>query len=313
MSVPAAAPSPAVAVSGCGVFNLPRKPKPPPPGVHCWMPGGFLLACNVTALYRNEMAFVKLSCKMLDSSIWPDKDARDVFITALLMASPYELDKPKAQISVFDLTKTGWSVPAGWYGFIEGAGIGIVNRAMIERKRGMAALQRLCSPEQDSSSIDYDGRRMARVDGGYIILNYMKFRERDETAADRMRRYRKRLEKKNTVSLRNVTHVEAEVDAEAEELSGRERTEGVTTLLARKGVNQSAIDAILENPAIYPANVMMAFSAPRGKDFLDDLCNYPALTTIPQSKIENWSLDGLLVKPFPMEPRPANRIRFKTQ
>lgn len=129
---------------------------------------------------------------MLDSTTWHDFDARTVFVTALLMAVPREAVDPLPQIAVRSLDPTGWSVPPGWYGFIESAGSGIVYRAGIELERGLAALERLAAPESESRSQAFDGRRLARVEGGYIVLNYMKYREKDSTNAERSRRWRQR-------------------------------------------------------------------------------------------------------------------------
>jgi hypothetical protein len=136
------------------------------------------------------MPFVKLDCCILDSTLWIDCVARDVFITALLMAEPMELPEPMAQLEVNTLKETGWEVPAGWYGFVRAAGVGIINRARVGETAGKAALERLGSPEPDSRSEAFAGRRLVRVNGGYVILNYMTYRERDYTTAERSRRYR---------------------------------------------------------------------------------------------------------------------------
>lgn len=137
------------------------------------------------------MPFVKLDTGILNSTIWTDRDAREIFITALLMAEPRELpDTP--QIAVRTLEPTGWTVPAGWYGFVPAAGPGIVRRAGVDLVNGMAALERLGGPEPESRSQAFGGRRLVRVDGGYVLLNYMAYRERDYTAAERQRRLRER-------------------------------------------------------------------------------------------------------------------------
>lgn len=138
------------------------------------------------------MAFVKLDVRLLDSSLWLDRDARDVFITALLMAEPYELETPQPQLCVRELIETDFIVPPGWYGVIRAAGVGIVSRVGIDHERGLAALERLGEPEPDSRSRDYEGRRLVRIDGGYVVLNFMKYRDRDHGAAERMRRLRAR-------------------------------------------------------------------------------------------------------------------------
>jgi len=141
------------------------------------------------------MPFVKLDCAILNSTIWFDRDAREVFITALLMAQPHELMKPEPQLRVRDLGETGYRVPAGWYGFVPASGPGIVHWSGVDREAGTSALERLCSPEAGSRSQEFDGRRLARINHGYLVLNYIRFRERDYTAAERSRRYRDRLKK----------------------------------------------------------------------------------------------------------------------
>ena len=49
------------------------------------------------------MAFVKLDCGMIDSTLWIDREAREIFITALLMAQPMEIREPAKQIEVASL------------------------------------------------------------------------------------------------------------------------------------------------------------------------------------------------------------------
>lgn len=155
-----------------------------------------------------KLPFVKLDCAILNSSLWPDKDARDIFLTALLMAEPREVLDPLLQINAFDLEYSGWSIPPGWYGFIDAAGPGIANRAGVEWARAMPALTRLGSCEPESRSQEFGGRRLVRVNGGFIVLNFMSYREKDYGAAERMRRFRER--KSRDSLLRN------DVDSDAE-------------------------------------------------------------------------------------------------
>ena len=138
------------------------------------------------------MAFVKLDCGILDSTLWIERECREVFITALLMAEPYELTKPAEQIAVESLDHTGFIVPAGWYGFVHAAGPGIVRRSMVEHEAGMVALARLGDPDPASRSKQFDGRRLVRVDGGFIVLNFITYREKDASNANRQKRWRER-------------------------------------------------------------------------------------------------------------------------
>ena len=180
------------------------------------------------------MAFVKLDCGILNSSVWAESVLRDVFLTALLMADPYVTDTPLPQLHARTMEPTGWDVPPGWYGFVPAAGIGIIRRALVTNlEAGMDALERLGAPEPESRSQEFEGRRLVRVDGGYVALNFDKYRERDLSSADRQRRYRlrKAAEKQshvtpvtvepqspvtNVTSRRIVTQAEAEAEAEAE-------------------------------------------------------------------------------------------------
>lgn len=164
------------------------------------------------------MPFVKLDCKMLDSSLWPEKDQRDLFITALLMAEPIEIKVETPQLKVRSLDETGFSAPPGWYGFIPAAGIGIINRCGMSQETGLSALERLGEPDPESRSNDFEGRRLIRIDGGYLALNYDKYRERDYSNAERCKRYREKKKNKDMAcqGLQHACQHESDMQAEAE-------------------------------------------------------------------------------------------------
>lgn len=141
------------------------------------------------------MAFVKLDVGILDSTLWALPLERDIFLTGLCMSKPFTLTQPMPQLDVTTGQPTGWEVPPGDYGFIASAGPGIVRRAMLRAslEKGMAALTVLGEPEAESRSSDFEGRRLVRVNGGYIALNYQKYRDHDYTAAERQQRRRERM------------------------------------------------------------------------------------------------------------------------
>jgi hypothetical protein len=149
------------------------------------------------------MGFVKLDSGILDSTLWMARAQREIFITALLMAEPMELQQPMEQLEVNSLKSTGFIVPPGWYGFVHAAGVGIIARALVSQKEGLDALEILGSPEQLSRSQDFGGRRLVRVDGGFVVLNFIKYRDRDYTTAERSRRYRER-KKQSSESRRDI-------------------------------------------------------------------------------------------------------------
>ena len=168
------------------------------------------------------MAFVKLDTGILDSTLWVQRDPREVFITALLMALPREFQEPMEAYKVNSLEKSGFIVPPGWYGFVGASGPGIVRRAGLPIEVGMEALHELSEPEPESRSSDWAGRRMVRVNGGFVILNFMKYRDKDATAAERSKRYRERQREKDVTNVTRDSHVAsrdsslAEADTEAE-------------------------------------------------------------------------------------------------
>lgn len=138
------------------------------------------------------MAFVKLDCGILHSTLWMDRASREVFITALLLAEPKQVEAPTPALALDRNEESGFTVPAGWYGFVRAAAPGILAAARVEEGEGAAALERLAAPDHQSRTPDYDGRRLVRVSGGFIVLNFFKYRDRDHTAAERQRRLRAR-------------------------------------------------------------------------------------------------------------------------
>ena len=113
------------------------------------------------------MAFVKLDCGILDSTLWVEAaEVRVVFLTILAMCGPDGLCRATAP--------------------------GIARRANLPLDGVRQALAALEGPDADSRTLTNQGRRIERVDGGYHVLNYLKYRALDHTAAERKRRQRAR-------------------------------------------------------------------------------------------------------------------------
>jgi len=86
------------------------------------------------------------------------------------------------------------------------------------------ALEELASPDPKSRTGDEEGRRIKKVDGGYLILNYQKYRESksDTPEAKRFRRHYQRMKsvgpnrKALDLTPPNASNVSSYVEAEAE-------------------------------------------------------------------------------------------------
>jgi hypothetical protein len=185
------------------------------------------------------MAFVKLDTGILNSTLWFERECRDIFITSLLMAELLELREPLPQLKVNAIEETGFEVPPGWYGFVHAAGPGIVRMAMCDQLLGMQALAKLGEPDPESRTPDFEGRRLVRVPGGFVVLNFMKYRDRDYTGAERAKRYRLRQREKQSFTrdvresrrdeplrARDVTQAEAEAEADTEIVRDNQPTVG---------------------------------------------------------------------------------------
>ena len=260
------------------------------------------------------MAFVKLDTGILDSTLWIERECREIFITALLMAEPRETVEPLAQLEVRSIKQTGFTVPPGWYGFVPAAGSGIARRAMLDIEVGLKALEDLGAPDQESRSDEFDGRRLVRVDGGYIVLNYMKYRERDYTTAERSRRYRERLKGngQHAVSHRDVVptrrdNTQAEAEAEGNR-SKEKNTVGLkpdTKVLRKEAMQLLAFlnEKTGRNYHPVPANVDMIVARLRDGAKVEDL------RAVVAKKCREWRSDPKMNEYL----RPAtlfNRLKF---
>src|SRR5216117_648729 len=99
------------------------------------------------------IGYVKVFGSILDSTIWRESHAtRLVWITMLAMA--------------------------GREGIVDASVPGLADRARVTREECEAALETLSKPDIDSRSQEFEGRRIEKVDGGWFILNYGKYRSR---------------------------------------------------------------------------------------------------------------------------------------
>jgi len=139
--------------------------------------------------------YTKLFSDIITSTIWREDDkTRIVWITLLALADRY--------------------------GNINASIPGLVVLANVERKRCEAALRTLKSPDPDSRTRDYDGRRIEDIDGGWHILNYAKYRNKmrsvERTEYLRIKQAEFRAKKNKTVDVNNVNQYQPIAEAEAE-------------------------------------------------------------------------------------------------
>ncbi len=144
-----------------------------------------------------QRGFTKLFNTIVTSTIWQEDDkTRIVWITMLAIADACGI--------------VGASIP----------GLASVSNVSVNATR--LAIKTLLAPDADSRTKDFDGRRIEEIDGGWRILNYLKYRrmlneeERKEYKAKwiaEKRLQESTVDKRRQMSKR-VTHAEAEADRE---------------------------------------------------------------------------------------------------
>lgn len=134
-------------------------------------------------------------------------------------------------------TRVLWVSMLSWadqWGRVHGSVPGIARRAGINLDECEAALASFMAPDRFSRTPDHDGRRIEKIDGGWRLLNYEKYRairheeDRREQNREAQRRHREKLAKEAQKSAEDVSippdskqnqPPSAQAEAEAEEES----------------------------------------------------------------------------------------------
>lgn len=117
------------------------------------------------------MSYVKLFADILASTVWAEPNpTRLVWITMLAMA-----DRD---------------------GFVGASIPGLAHIARVSADDCRRAIESLAAPDPDSRTKAYEGRRIAAREGGWVVLNYERHRDRatleERREKDRQRQERKR-------------------------------------------------------------------------------------------------------------------------
>jgi hypothetical protein len=77
-------------------------------------------------------------------------------------------------------------------GMVKASRSGLFRASNITQEEFNKAIVSIEGPDVDSRTPDFDGRRAEKVDGGWVLLNYLKYREREDKDSHReyMRKWR---------------------------------------------------------------------------------------------------------------------------
>jgi hypothetical protein len=135
--------------------------------------------------------YVKLFSDIVESSIWDqDSDTCKVWITLLALS---DAD-----------------------GYVRGSEGWLASKARVSEEKCRLALQSFHRPDDRSRTKDNDGKRIETLEDGWLILNYLAFRDRlsadarASSSRERVRRHRERY-----IALRNASSVTSSASASA--------------------------------------------------------------------------------------------------
>jgi hypothetical protein len=104
--------------------------------------------------------YAKLFSSILLSSVWDQShEAVRVWITLLALADSE--------------------------GVVYGTIGGVASAARVDKAKAAEAIETFLAPDAESSSSDFEGRRLERVEGGWRVLNYLRYRKTRDAEARR--------------------------------------------------------------------------------------------------------------------------------
>jgi hypothetical protein len=135
-------------------------------------------------------------------------------------------------------------------GFVAASVPGLTKRAGVTRDECQAALAAFLGPDPDSRTKDHGGRRIAEADGGWLLLNYEKYREirNKEDRREYQARWARSKRASTDIDTRRQTstkstQAESEADADAEEERGGGGGAGALPAVGEK--TQSPVKAVI--------------------------------------------------------------------
>lgn len=206
------------------------------------------------------MSYNKLDGGITDSTVWFEPDpTRITWITMLAMCDQHGY--------------VGASIP------------GLAGRARVSVDDCLRALECFMAPDPYSRTQDFEGRRIAEADGGWVLLNHAKYRakqseddrkERARLAMAELRANRKQQELTDANSsqkLAELAHADADADIKDQKPSSSAKAEDPTpaknhdlkTRLAT--VTSEAIQTFNASPLVKANGGMLASISPKvGKE-----------------------------------------------
>ena len=109
-------------------------------------------------------------------------------------------------------------------GIVRASAPAMAHLCFVTLERFEEIINEFSSPDEHSRTPDHGGRRLRKIDGGWLILNYLLYRDmmqrKAQSHAERQANYRERIKKRDasvTTRVTRDTEAEAEEEVEVEE------------------------------------------------------------------------------------------------
>jgi len=124
---------------------------------------------------------------------------------------------------------------ANYHGIVKASRSGMIRSSNVSEKDFDRALKVLESPDSDSRSPEFDGRRIEKIEGGWLVLNYKKYREYSYSESPVAIRQRRHREKKRDTELHVTNGRDISASASNSSLSSlrnkKDKTPGIILIL----------------------------------------------------------------------------------
>jgi len=165
--------------------------------------------------------YTKLFNTIITSSIWSEDDKTRILWVTMLALSDFD-------------------------GKVLGAIPGIANAARMSITDCEKSLDRLMSPDPYSRTPDEEGRRIRKIDGGWLIINHAKYRDNRGSRAEyfrdwrdkRAQQKRNKAQQKPVARNQDATYTDTDTDTD---------TNSVTCNILSESISQSNCESVENN------------------------------------------------------------------
>lgn len=138
-------------------------------------------------------------------------------------------------------------------GFVSGSRTGMARVSNVTQEEFDEAEKVLSSPDPDSRTLEFEGRRIEKIEGGWIVLNHEKYRLPEQEKAENRREYMKEyMRNKRSVNSVNSVNVNSE-------LTSVSVSDSVSVSKSLEEFRETFLKDVNTFSSIYPSDMLSEF------------------------------------------------------